>query len=119
MPPSQAADSTTGNESGSGQGFDLTQSLIELEAAGYNSMGFSIEYQEVCCVECDQTHLPDAVKVGGMIRYETPTGERHVFALGCPSCDAKGLLFAGPEMRAGGSGDVVKSLAGRARHTDS
>jgi len=97
--------------------FSFTNSVLELEDAGYNSMGFCIEYTEVCCLECDTLHHVDHIRVGGMIRYENTAGEGHVFPLGCPSCDARGLLFAGPELRAGGSGDVVWALVQRARAT--
>ncbi|MBI2705268.1 MAG: hypothetical protein HYX32_08280 [Actinobacteria bacterium] len=97
--------------------FSFTNSVLELEDAGYTSMGFCIEYDEICCLECDKYHPANGVLIGGMIRYESAAGEGHVFPLGCPNCGAKGLLFAGPELRAGGSGDVVKVLAARARAT--
>ncbi len=95
--------------------FSFTNSVLELEDAGYDSMGFCIEDSEICCLECDTPHPVTAVRVGGMIRYENATGEGHVFALACPACAAKGLLFAGPEILAGGAGDVVTALASRAR----
>lgn len=97
--------------------FSFTNSVLELEDAGYNSMGFCIEYAEICCLECDTIHDVSQIRVGGMIRYENAAGEGHVFPLGCPGCGAKGLLFAGPELRAGGAGDVVQALAEAARST--
>ena len=33
----------------------------------------------------------------------------------CPDCAAKGMLFAGPELRNGPSGPVVDALAAKAR----
>lgn len=98
--------------------FSFTNSVLELEDAGYDSTGFCIEYDEICCLECDTCHPANGVIVGGMIRYESGAGEGHVFPLGCPACGAKGLLFAGPELRAGGSGDIVMVLAARARAQD-
>lgn len=115
MSPSTPTADTHAVDSHVDSRWSFTNSVLELEDAGYNSMGFCIEYDEISCLECDKYHAPNGILVGGMIRYESAVGEGHVFALGCPKCRAKGLLFAGPEMRAGGSGDVVKILAARAR----
>jgi hypothetical protein len=95
--------------------FSFTDTVLELEDAGYDSMGFAIEDGDVCCLECDRLNEPSAVGVGGVVRYASGAGEGHLFPLSCPSCGAKGLLFAGPELLAGGAGDTVRLLAARAR----
>lgn len=95
--------------------FSFTNSVLELERAGYDSMGFSLDCGQICCHECDCAHDVDVVRIAGMIRYENAAGEGHVFPLGCPSCGAKGLLFAGPELRSGGGTDAIAVLVARAR----
>ena len=93
----------------------FTEAVTELEAAGYDSMGFSIEDGAVVCLECNAAHDQGVVGVGGMLRYATGAGEGHVFALACPDCSAHGLLFAGPEAMAGGTGDIIDALTARLR----
>jgi ribosomal protein S27E len=79
-------------------------------------MGFSIDGSRIVCVECGDTHDEPAIGVGGMLRYATDGGEGHVFALACPSCDAKGLLFEAPDATVGTTADIVDALTARARH---
>ncbi len=93
----------------------FTEAVSQLEAAGYDSMGFAVEDARIVCVECDASVDPSASQVAGMLRYQTDAGEGHVFAIGCTSCNARGLLFIGAEALAGGVGDIVGVLENRAR----
>jgi hypothetical protein len=93
----------------------FTQIVADLDAKGYNSMGFAIDDDAVVCLECDTaTSVADA-KVGGLLGYEADGGEGFVLVMACPECAAKGMLFAGPDLRSGPSGDVVDALAAKAR----
>ncbi|MCX7620256.1 MAG: hypothetical protein N2037_05350 [Acidimicrobiales bacterium] len=93
----------------------FTEAVSQLEAAGYDSMGFAVEDARIVCVECDASVDPSASQVAAMLRYETDAGEGHVFAMGCTNCEARGLLFIGAEALAGGVGDIVGLLESRAR----
>lgn len=94
----------------------FTQAVAELDRSGFDSMGFAVEDGLVLCVDCGATCGADDAKVGGLLGYETDAGAGMVLVLGCPSCHAKGMLFAGPDVIAGPSGAVVDTLARRARH---
>jgi hypothetical protein len=109
---SDTAENTT-EETAAGS---FTEAVVQMEAAGYDSMGFSIDGSRIVCVECGDTHDEPAIGVGGMLRYATDGGEGHVFALACPSCDAKGLLFEAPDATVGTTADIVDALTARARH---
>lgn len=93
----------------------FTEAVSELEAAGYDSMGFAVEDSQIVCVECDGSVDPSASQVAGMLRYQTDAGEGHVFAMSCTHCEARGLLFIGAEALAGGVGDIVGVLESRVR----
>jgi len=76
----------------------FTGAVAQLEAAGYNSMGFSIEDGFVVCLECDAGSESAVIGVDAMLTFgQDDGGVGHVFALVCPACDAKGLLFAGTD----------------------
>jgi hypothetical protein len=94
----------------------FTQAVAELDEAGYNSMGFAIEDGDILCVDCGETTTVDEAKVGGLLGYETDEGQGLVLVLACPSCHAKGMLFAGPEVLAGRDADIVNTLAAKVRH---
>lgn len=93
----------------------FVEAISQLEAAGYDSMGFSIDGDRVVCVECGTSHPEAAVAVGGMLRYANGDGEGHVFALACPGCQAKGLLFEAADATVGTTGDIVDALTARVR----
>ena len=93
----------------------FTEAISQLEAAGYDSMGFSIDGTRIVCVECGESHPHSAVGVGGMLRYANGEGEGHVFALACPSCHAKGLLFEAADATVGPTSEVVDALTARVR----
>jgi hypothetical protein len=93
----------------------FTQIVADLDAQGYNSMGFTIEGDTVVCLECDAPTTVADAKVGGLLGYEADGGEGVVLVMACPHCAAKGMLFAGPDLRNGPSGDVVDALADKAR----
>jgi hypothetical protein len=94
----------------------FVEALSQLESAGYDSMGFSVDGTRVVCVECGTSHPEAAVGVGGMLRYATNQGEGHVFALACPSCKAKGLLFEAADATVGSTSEIVEALTARVRH---
>lgn len=94
----------------------LTEVVAELDAMGYNSMGFMVENGSVVCLECVTPSTVDEIKVGGLLGYETDDGHGYVLVLRCPSCEAKGLLFAGPEVLGGENAHIVDALADKARH---
>jgi hypothetical protein len=91
------------------------EAVSQLETAGYDSMGFSIDGDQVVCVDCGASHPEASVAVGGMLRYATGDGEGHVFALACPSCQAKGLLFEAADASVGTTGQIVDALTARVR----
>jgi len=93
----------------------FTQIVADLDAKGYNSMGFAIDDGAVVCLECDTATSVEDTKVGGLLGYEADGAEGFVLVMACPSCAAKGMLFAGPDLRSGPSGPVVDALADRAR----
>ena len=93
----------------------LTEAVAELDALGYNSLGFMIDHGAIACLECTMSSSVDEIKVGGLLGYQTVAGYGYVLVLGCPVCSAKGLLFAGPEMLEGHNGSIVETLAQRAR----
>lgn len=93
----------------------FTQIVADLDAKGYNSMGFAIDEGAVVCLECDTATAVADAKVGGLLGYEADGGEGLVLVMACPSCGAKGMLFAGPDLREGPSGPVVDALAAKAR----
>jgi hypothetical protein len=101
--------------SGSAGPVTFTEAVSQLEAAGFDSMGFMIESGHIICVECGDTHADEAVGIGAMLRYATDGGEGHVFGLACPACKAKGLLFVAPDAAVGHIGEIVDSLTERAR----
>lgn len=102
--------------SDSGPAMTFTQIVADLDAQGYNSMGFTIEDEGIGCLDCQQVAALDDVKVGGLLGYATDDGEGLVIVMACPACHAKGMLFAGPDVRQGPNGAVVETLADRARH---
>lgn len=75
----------------------FTQAVQELEAAGYDSEGFSVEEGRVACMDCRTDHAAVDVPVGGMLHYQLEDGDGFVLAMKCPSCGRKGLLFEGAE----------------------
>ena len=93
----------------------FTQIVADLDAKGYNSMGFAIDEDAVVCLECDTGASVAEAKVGGLLGFEAEGGEGFVLVMACPQCAAKGMLFAGPELRNGPSGHVVDALAAKAR----
>lgn len=99
-----------------GTAMTFTQIVADLDTKGYNSMGFTIEEGGVGCLDCREVAPLDDVKVGGLLGYATDDGEGLVLVMACPSCHAKGMLFAGPEVRNGPNGPIVEILADRARH---
>ena len=94
----------------------FTEAVAELDAAGYNSMGFALEDGAILCLECGATSGPDETRVGGLLGFEADGGgEGLVFVLACPSCEAKGMLFAGPEIAARDTHGIVDRLTAKAR----
>jgi hypothetical protein len=93
----------------------LTAVVAELDAMGYDSMGFMVDDGAVVCLECVVPASSDDIKVGGLLGYETDAGRGYVLVLRCLNCDAKGLLFAGPEVLAGANAGIVNTLADKAR----
>lgn len=76
----------------------FTAAVAQLDAAGYDSLGFAIEDGFVVCVDCGTGAEAEAVTVDAMLTFgQDDGGIGHVFALPCPSCQAKGLLFAGTD----------------------
>jgi hypothetical protein len=93
----------------------FTQAVAELDEAGFDSMGFAFEDEQVLCVDCGHTMPADEVKVGGLLGYQTEDGDGLVLVLACSNCAAKGMLFAGPQVIAGPNGPQIDQLASRAR----
>ena len=94
----------------------FTDAVAELDAAGYNSMGFALEDGAILCLECGGTSGPAETRVGGLLGYEADGGaEGLVLVLACPSCQAKGMLFAGPDVVARDSNGIVEALTAKAR----
>jgi hypothetical protein len=108
--------SETSETSEAPRALTFTQAVAELDEAGYNSMGFAIEDGNILCVDCGETTTVADAKVGGLLGYETDEGQGLVLVLACPSCHAKGMLFAGPQILAGPDAPIVNALAAQARH---
>ncbi len=76
----------------------FTSAVAQLDAAGYDSQGFSIEDGFILCLECDTLSEAGAVRIDAMLTFgQEDGGIGHVFAMACPSCEVKGLLFAGTD----------------------
>lgn len=76
----------------------FTGAVAQLDAAGYDSMGFAIEDGAVVCVECGAGADPEVISVDAMLTFgQDDGGVGHVFAIPCPDCGVKGLLFAGTD----------------------
>ena len=93
----------------------FTEAVAELEAAGFTSAGFGMEEGTIVCMECGEDETVADVAVGGMLRYQNAAGEGHVFALGCKSCGAKGLLFVAHDAEDGSTAAVIEQLENIAR----
>lgn len=99
----------------------FTGAVAQLDAAGYDSMGFAIEDGFIVCMECGQGTEPTAVEVDAMLTFgQDDGGIGHVFAVPCPSCQLKGLLFAGTDTIEADEvdpsiGRIVNDLVARAR----
>lgn len=112
---------TGGNEreiamSDNAQPMTFTQIVADLDTKGYNSMGFAIDEGAVVCLECDTATSVEDTKVGGLLAYEADGGEGLVLVMACPSCGAKGMLFAGHDLRTGENAAIIDTLAAKARH---
>ena len=76
----------------------FTGADAQLDAAGYDSQGFSIEDGFVLCLECDTLSESANISVDAMLTFgQDDGGIGHVFAMACPNCAVKGLLFAGTD----------------------
>ena len=93
----------------------FTEAVAQLDQEGFDSRGFGIDDGEIVCLDCGASSDPTLVKVGGLLGYEMNDDEGLVLVLRCPSCDAKGMLFAGPDIRNGADGPLIEGLATRAR----
>ena len=93
----------------------FTEAVASLDKDGFDSRGFGIDDGEIVCLDCGAASAPDTVKVGGLLSYEMNNDAGLVLVLRCPNCDAKGMLFAGPDMRKGPDGPLIEGLATRAR----
>ena len=99
----------------SDQSMSFTQIVADLDTKGFNSMGFAIDDGAVVCLECDTATSVADTKVGGLLGYEADGGEGLVLVMACPSCAAKGMLFAGPDLRRGENAKIIDTLAAKAR----
>lgn len=94
----------------------FTEAVAELDEAGFNSMGFALEDEAILCLECGGSSGPDETRVGGLLGFEADGGgEGLVFVLACPLCQAKGMMFAGPEVAARDTAGIIDRLTAKAR----